>query len=403
VEQRQSLSERVENGLGSHRVQIIQGCLGLGKTYFLHHWAEKFKASHPDWNIRFFALEEKNEAIERTIFEAAQRDNFSRKRVLYLIDNIERISHFSVFINSMNSLVNISCIATADLDIRVTKKTERTLFADRCVFLDFVPLSYDDYLTLIKSKGSQKNKVSDYLLAGGIPSVLLAADPKRATEDLRNKILLFVQSQFHLDDLSFLARLFDSFCRFGGFPKNQYARELSKDELKFSYNTLLKYTRALSACFAISELPRVNADNFTHLSTAPTHLPLDSCFHPSALSFDLRLIDAVEIALYNRLIVDGCTLSVSVVNRQKSIDGKRQFKQIENGFLVSKNSRVWFVIFSWDDGASGKEAMKELRNGFPKIIVVLPDVPSQMTSEGFYLVSLSTFLRNGLDVIKTMI
>jgi predicted AAA+ superfamily ATPase len=403
MNQRKALSERLEKGLGSHQVQILQGCLGVGKTFFLTAWGKDFARSHPEWNLRFFTIKENDEKAAESIFEAAISEEQLGKPTLYLIDNIDKIRNFSAFVNSMNSLPNVSCVATADVDIRISKKAERTLFADRCVFFNFVPLSYVDCLELIDPKAKQKKTVVSYLFTGGIPSVILSANPKKSAQDFRKRILLFVQRTFRLDDPVLLAHLFDSFCRFAGFPKNEFGRELSKDELKFSHNTLLKYTRALSACFAISELPRINADNFTRLNNAPAYLPLDSCFDPSALSYDLRLIDAAEIALYNRLIADGCILGVSIVNRQPYKDGRYRFEQIENGFLVSRDSRIWFVAFSWDDGASGKKAMKELRNSFPKIIVVLPDIPNQLTNEGFFLVSLSSFLQNGLEVIKGII
>lgn len=403
MNQRKNLRERLEKGLGSHQVQILQGCLGVGKTFFLTAWAKDFIASHPEWNLHFFAIKEEDEKTAKSIYALAAKEERSGKPGLYLIDNIEKLSNFPAFINAMNSLPNVSCVATSDVDIRIRKKAERTLFADRCAFLDFAPLSYQDYLELVGSKADPKKDVSLYLASGGIPSVLLSDNPKEAALELRKKILLFVQAAFHLNDFTLLRQLFDSYCRFGGFPKNQFARELSKDELEFSYNTLLKYTRALSACFAISELPRINADNFTRLNNAPAYLPLDSCFDPSALSFDLRLIDTAEIALYNRLIADGCTVGVSIVNRQPFKDGKYRYEQIENGFLVSKGARIWFLAFSWDDGTAGKKAMKELRNSFPKIIVVLPEIPNQLTSEGFFLVSLSSFLHEGLEVIKGII
>lgn len=403
MNQRRRLCERLENDLGSHRVQILQGCLGVGKTFFLQAWGKAFVGAHPTCNLRSFVVDEPAGVDGKFIFESAKKDDQAGTPVLYLVDNIERLNNFSVFINSINSLANISCVSTSDVDIRVSKSVERTLFADRCAFLDFGPLSYEDYLGLVGLETNPKKTVSSYLSSGGIPSVLLSADPKEAVLALREKILLFVQTTFHLNDYVLLVRLFNSYCRFGGFPKNEFSRELRPDELELSYNTLLKYTRALSACFAISRLPRINADNFTPLAKAPAYLPLDSCFDPGGIPFGLRLIDEAEISLFNRLVADGYRVGVSIVNRQPFKEGKYSFEQIENGFLVSKDSHTWFVIFSWDDGTSGKKALKELRNSFPKIIVLLADIPNQLTSEGFFMVSLSSFLHDGLEVIKGII
>jgi hypothetical protein len=402
VNQRASLKEILTKGLESHQVQIVQGCVGLGKTFFVNEWARSFVQDNPLWALNLLSIG--TEPIKaQDIYDQAIRADSSGKRTLLIVDNIDRVDHFSALINSLNSLPNISCVGTSDVNIRVTESQERTHFADRCIFLNFAPLSYNDYLSLLNRNDSQAKMVGDYLRDGGIPSVLLSDNRAAAILEVRRRILHFVSERFHLSDYALLAELFDSYCRFGGFPKNEFVIERPRSKNDHSYNTILKYTSALSACFAISELTRVNADYFIALHNSPTYMPLDSCFNPVGLPPQLHILNSATVAIYNRLIADGCAVSVSVVNRQPRENGDRVYRQIETGFLVSKNSRTWFVTFAFDDGTRGRKAMEVLRNGFPKIIVVLPEVPMQMTSEGFLLVSLSTFLKDGLSIVKKMV
>lgn len=397
------MRERLTAGLNAHHVQIIQGCIGIGKTFFVKAWSSELVNKDSSWSRHLYEVDGEGNETSRRIFEDAQKEDALGRKTLIVVDNIDRIDDFSTFVNSMNSLKNISCVGTSDVNIRVTKKAERTHFADRCIFLNFSPLSYLDCLSLLNVENDQSQKISNYLFAGGIPTILLSKNPRNAVADMRKKILFFVQKTFRLSNGALLANLFDSYCRFARFPANQLASEQDEEKNNHSHNTVQKYTKALSTCFAISELSRVNADYFTALRYAPVYLPLDSCFQPSDLSFNRRLENAIHIAIYNRLISDGCIVSVSVVNRQKPKNGKWVYEQIENGFLASKPGRIWFVVFAWDDGASGIEVMKELRNGFPKIIVVLPETACQTTSEGFYLIGLSLFLKEGTEAIKKVI
>jgi predicted AAA+ superfamily ATPase len=393
MNQREQVQKRLENGLETGKVQIVQGCIGLGKTFFVNAWAQSFAQNHPSWVLRQISVDEEHTKSE-TIFRLLPDKKSPLQRTLLIVDNIDRIDDFSTFVNSINSLSNISCVATSDVNIAMTKSLERTRFADRCTLLSFAPLSYLDYLDLLNGNGPRANSAMDYLRDGGIPSVLLSHDPETAIGEMRNSILSFVEKRFRLNNHVLLANLFDSYCRFGGF---------TKDKNVHSHNTIAKYTKALVSCFAISELVRVNADYFVALRHSPTYLPLDSCFQTACLSAKRPLLTSAKIAIYNRLISDGCVVSASEVNRQPYENGDRVYCRVETGFLVSKSGRTWFVTFSLDDGTLGRDALKELRYGFPKIIVVLPEVPEQVTKEGFYLVGLAAFLRDGLEIVKRMI
>ena len=189
------LIKRKHNG----QVKVITGIRRCGKSYllnnlFYHHLLESGVAG--DHIIRFafdsaddliligeslIQLEKEKRGVDPEKFMAYIRSNITDDGMYYLLlDEIQMMDCFEAVLNGYLRKDNVDVFVTGS-NARLLSKDIATEFAGRGDEVHMYPLSFSEFMSVYK--GDKYMGLSEYMLYGGIPVVVLKdnADDKAIT------------------------------------------------------------------------------------------------------------------------------------------------------------------------------------------------------------------------------
>ncbi len=414
------LIKRKNNGL----IKVITGIRRCGKSYLLNTIFYHFLLeSGVDKNhiIRFafdsaddlyligeslIKISKEKRGADPEKFMAYIRSRITDENMYYLLlDEVQMLDCFESVLNGYLRKENMDVYVTGS-NAKFLSKDIITEFAGRGDEIHMYPLSFSEFMSVYK--GDKYEGLSEYMLYGGIPLVVLreSADDKAAIlENLFSEIYITdiyrrnrVKNQGELEDLlNILSSAIGSLTN----PEKLKNTFQTVKKSKITSNTIKKYLDYFEDSFLIESAQRYDIKGKAYIETPKKYYFSDLGLRNARINFrQLEQTHAMENIIYNELRMRGYRVDVGVVpiaERDKS--GKVIRKQLEVDFVCNSGSSRYYIQSAYSLPDEEKK-MQEIRpfqkigDSFRKIIVTKDIVPAHYDENGILTLNIYDFLLN---------
>ena len=412
------LIARKGNGL----VKVITGVRRCGKSYllntlFYHHLVA---CGVPEDHIIQFAfdsaddlyligeslidLQRNQKLVNPEKFLAFIRSEITDKdRYYLLLDEVQMMESFETVLNGY--------LRKETLDVYVTGSNAKFLssdiiteFAGRGDEIRMYPLSFSEFMTVYP--GDRYEGLSQYMLYGGIPPVVLRDDPKDkvlALENLFSEIyirdIVTRHNVRNIGELEDLLNILSS--SIGSLTNPEKLRNTfhSVKKSKITSPTIKKYLDYFEDSFLLESANRYDIKGKAYIETPKKYYFSDLGLRNARINFrQIEPTHAMENIIYNELRMRGYNVDVGIVSTtEKTADGKTFRKQLEVDFVCNLGSRRYYIQSAYSMSDEEKRTQEsrpfaKINDSFKKIIVTSDIVPAQYDNQGILTLNIYDFL-----------
>ena len=414
----EKLIQRKRNGL----IKVITGIRRCGKScllnnLFYHHLLESgVDAEHI---IRFafdsaddlyligenlIQIEKEKRSVDPEKFMAYIRSKVVDNSVYYLLlDEVQMLDCFEAVLNGYLRKENMDVFVTGS-NARLLSKDIATEFAGRGDEVHMYPLSFAEFMSVYK--GDKYMGLSEYMLYGGIPLVVLrdgAGDKATALQNLFSEIYLRdickhnrVKNIGKLEDLlNILSSAIGSLTN----PEKLKNTFRTTKKSRITSNTIRKYLGYFEDSFLIESAQRYDIKGKAYIETPKKYYFSDLGLRNARINFrQFEQTHSMENVIYNELRMRGYSVDVGVVPiAEKDTEGKVIRKQLEVDFVCNMGSLRYYIqsSYSLPDEAKRIQEIRPFRkidDSFKKIIITKDIVSPHYDEYGILTVNVYDFL-----------
>lgn len=405
------LIARRHNGM----IKIVTGLRRCGKSFLLStiysNWLKEqgVDCSHIiDINLE----DRRNKKLRDPDELLAYIDSkLTDEKVHYImIDEIQLVPEFEDVLNSYLNMPNADVYVTGS-NARFLSSQVRTEFAGRGDEIRLYPLSFCEYFSAMG--GDISKALTDYMVYGGMPQVVLKESEKDKREFLkalftrtyirdiveRNKI----RNKEVLDD--FLNILASSIGALTNPTKLANTFESVKHE-KVSRNTLASYLEYICESFLMERAARYDIKGKKYIESLNKYYFADCGLRNARLNFrQIEYSHLLENVIYNELLARDFSVDVGVVAKNERTGDSRERQYYEVDFVCNNGSQRYYIqsAYRMADEAKVRQESASLLNvddAFKKIIILGEYTPVLHTESGITIISIYDFLmkENSLEL-----
>ena len=414
----EKLIQRKGNGL----IKVITGIRRCGKSYllnnlFYHHLLESgVDAKHI---IRFafdsaddlyligeslIQIGKEKRGVDPEKFMAYIRSKVVDNSVYYLLlDEVQMLDCFEAVLNGYLRKENMDVFVTGS-NARLLSKDIATEFAGRGDEVHMYPLSFAEFMSVYK--GDKYMGLSEYMLYGGIPLVVLrdgAGDKAAALQNLFSEIYLRdickhnrVKNIGELEDLlNILSSAIGSLTN----PEKLKNTFRTAKKSRITSNTIRKYLGYFEDSFLIESAQRYDIKGKAYIETPKKYYFSDLGLRNARINFrQFEQTHSMENVIYNELRMRGYSVDVGVVPiAEKDAEGKVIRKQLEVDFVCNMGSLRYYIqsAYSLPDEAKRTQEIRPFRkidDSFKKVIITKDIVSPYYDEYGILTVNVYDFL-----------
>ena len=411
------LIKRKHNGL----IKVVTGIRRCGKSYllntiFYHHLLESgVDESHI---IRFafdsaddlsligenlIQIEKEKRGVDPEKFMAYIRSKLMDQDMYYLLlDEVQLLDCFESVLNGYLRKENMDVYVTGS-NAKFLSKDIITEFAGRGDEIHMYPLSFSEFMSVYK--GDKYEGLSEYMLYGGIPLVVLrdgANDKAVALENLFSEIYMRdiyernnIRNQGELEDLlNILSSSIGSLTN----PEKLKNTFRTVKKSKITANTVKKYLNYFEDSFLIESAQRYDIKGKAYIETPKKYYFSDLGLRNARINFrQFEQTHAMENIIYNELRMRGYRVDVGVVTVAEKADGKVVRKQLEVDFICNLGSSRYYIqsAYSIPDEEKLLQEIRPFRkidDSFKKIIITKDMVKKHYDEHGILTINIYDFL-----------
>ncbi len=414
----EKLIKRKNNGL----IKVITGIRRCGKSYllnniFYHHLLEngiddahiiRFAFDSADdlylINENLIQIEKEKRGVNPEKFTSYIRSKIIDNKMYYLLlDEVQMLDCFETVLNGYLRKENIDIYVTGS-NAKLLSKDIATEFAGRGDEIHMYPLSYAEFMSVYK--GDKYMGLSEYMLYGGIPLVVLREDPNDkaiALQNLFNEIYIRditsknkVKNMAELEDL--LNILSSSI---GSLTNPEKLRNTFKSvkKSKITSATIKKYLDYFEDSFLIESALRYDIKGKAYIETPKKYYFSDLGLRNARINFrQFEETHSMENVIYNELRMRGYNVDVGVVpTAEKDKSGKVARKALEIDFVCNLGSSRYYIqsAYSLPDETKRTQEIrpfKKIDDSFKKIIITKDIVQARYDEYGILTMNIYDFL-----------
>ena len=412
------LIKRKNNGL----VKVITGIGRCGKSYllntiFYHYLLENGVLE--DHIIRFafdsaddlyligenlIELEKKNKKANPEKFMSYIRSKMIDSGMYYLLlDEVQMLDCFETVLNGYLRKDNMDVYVTGS-NAKFLSSDIITEFAGRGDEIHMYPLSFSEFMSVYQ--GDKYEGLSQYMLYGGIPMVVLRnddADKAAVLNNLFDEIYIRdilkrnkIKNQGELEDLlNILSSAVGSLTN----PEKLKNTFRTVKKSKITATTIKKYLDYFEDSFLVEAVHRYDIRGKAYIETPKKYYFSDLGLRNSRINFrQFEQTHMMENVLYNELCMRGYNVDVGVVTiAQKDSNGKVIRKQLEVDFVCNAGSKRYYIqsAYSMPDEKKQEQEIRPFRkidDSFKKIVITKDIVPLHYDENGILIINIYDFL-----------
>ncbi len=392
------------NGL----IKVVTGIRRCGKSYLLfnlfkEHLLEEGNRDDHIIEIPFDSYENKKYRDPEVLYPYIKEKIVDDKMYYILLDEVQLLREFESVLNGLMRIKNVDVYVTGS-NAKFLSKDIITEFRGRGDELHMHPLSFSEFM-----EGYEGNKYdgwNEYVLYGGIPSVVLLHTPEQKIEFLKK---LFKETYINdiiarhniknKDEFEELIDILSSGIGSLTNPKKLTDTFKSKKNKKISVNTVKNYLDYLCDAFVVNKATRYDIKGKKYIDTPHKYYFTDVGLRNARINFrQIEENHTMENIIFNELLGRDFNVDVGLVTiNQKNKEYKNIRKQLEVDFVCNKGSKRYYVQSAFaipDNEKMRQESNSLLRidDSFKKIIVVKDTPTPWYTEEGILVISIHDFL-----------
>ena len=320
-----------------------------------------------------------------------------------LLDEVQMLDCFEAVLNGYLRKENMDVFVTGS-NARLLSKDIATEFAGRGDEVHMYPLSFAEFMSVYK--GDKYMGLSEYMLYGGIPLVVLrdgAGDKAAALQNLFSEIYLRdickhnrVKNIGELEDLlNILSSAIGSLTN----PEKLKNTFRTAKKSRITSNTIRKYLGYFEDSFLIESAQRYDIKGKAYIETPKKYYFSDLGLRNARINFrQFEQTHSMENVIYNELRMRGYSVDVGVVPiAEKDAEGKVIRKQLEVDFVCNMGSLRYYIqsAFSLPDEAKRTQEIRPFRkidDSFKKNIITKDIVSPYYDEYGILTVNVYDFL-----------
>ena len=406
------------NGL----VKIITGIRRCGKSYLLNTIFRRFLLDNgiKDDHISRFAFDSADDleliGEKLTDIQKKKRKVNPDKFVSYikskivdgqmhylLLDEVQLLDAFESVLNGYLRNVNMDVYVTGS-NAKFLSRDIVTEFAGRGDEIHMSPLSFSEFMSVYK--GDKYEGLSQYMLYGGIPLVVLQedeADKANLLQRLFDEVYVRdierrhkIRNKVELEELlNVLSSAIGSLVN----PEKLSNTFHSVKKSNITAATLKKYLDALEDSFLVDATCRYDIKGKSYISSQKKYYFSDLGLRNARINFrQIEQTHSMENVIYNELKMRGYNVDIGLVTvLERNVEGKYIRKQLEVDFVCNQGSKRYYIqsAFSMPDLEKQRQETRPFRNiedSFKKVIVTHDMVPKHYDDDGVLVVNIYDFL-----------
>lgn len=412
------LIKRKHNGL----IKVITGIRRCGKSYLLntlffnHLCAEgvaedhiiKFAFDSAEDLVKIgenlIKLEKTNRKVDPEKFMAYIQSKITDNGMYYLLlDEVQLLGCFESVLNGYLRKENLDLYVTGS-NAKFLSRDIITEFAGRGDEIHMFPLSFSEFMSVFP--GDKYEGLSQYMLYGGIPQVILRDDPNDKATFLNNifgEIYISdivkrnrVRNAGELEDLlNILSSSIGSLTN----PEKLKKTFKTNKKSRITSSTLQRYLGHLENAYLIEAAQRYDIKGKAYIETPKKYYFTDLGLRNARINFrQFEQTHSMENVIYNELRMRGYSVDVGVVpiaERDKS--GEVIRKQLEVDFICNLGSKRYYIQSAFalpDQEKRDQETkpFKKIDDTFKKIIVTKDIVAPFYDEYGILTINIYDFL-----------
>lgn len=416
----EKLINRKNNGL----IKVITGIRRCGKSYLLNTIFYNYLVENGvDKNhiIRFafdsaddlyligeslIEIEKKKRKVNPEKFIEYIRTKVIDEDMYYLLlDEVQLLDCFEAVLNGYLRKSNMDIYVTGS-NAKFLSKDIITEFAGRGDEIHMYPLSFSEFMSVYE--GDKYEGLSEYMMYGGIPLVVLRKDlneKAEALESLFKEIYISdifkrnrIKNQGELEDLlNILSSAIGSLTN----PEKLKNTFKSVKKSNITSNTIKRYIDFLEDSFLIESAQRFDIKGKAYIETPKKYYFSDLGLRNARINFrQFEQTHSLENLIYNELRMRGYKVDVGVVQvAERDENNKVIRKQYEVDFVCNMGSNRYYIqsAYSIPDEAKREQEIRPFRkidDSFKKIVITKDIVPTQYDENGILTLNIYDFLLN---------
>lgn len=400
-----TLLRKRNNGL----IKIITGIRRCGKSYLLGTIFKNALIDEgvPENHILHMSLDSfENEKYlnPKEFYTWATEKITDNKTYYFLLDEIQLMDRFESVLNGLNEKPNVEVYVTGS-NAKFLSKDIATEFAGRGDENHMYPLSFSEFKSVYN--GDNQHALQEYMLWGGIPLVVLAAEEDKAKllktlfEEtyIRDIILKHkIRNQRELEDLlNILSSSIGSLTN----PEKLMNTFRTVKKSKITANTIAKYIEYCEDSFLIESAKRYDIKGKAYIETPQKYYFSDLGLRNVRLGFrQNEPTHIMENIIYNELKIRGFEIDIGVVpvieKNEKAMSVK---KQLEIDFICTMGMKKYYIqsAYSLPDSTKREQEIRPfIKSGdsFKKIVITNDITPPVYDDNGILTINFLDFLNN---------
>lgn len=414
------------NGL----IKVITGIRRCGKSYllneiFYNHLLEsgvdekhiiRFAFdSGDDLNLigeSIIEIEKQKRRVDPEKFMAYIRNQVEDNEMCYLLlDEVQMLDCFETVLNGYLRKKNMDVYVTGS-NAKFLSKDVITEFAGRGDEIHMYPLSFSEFMTAYK--GDKYEGLSEYMLYGGIPLVVLRDGQENkasALENLFSEIYVRdIQKRNKVRNIGELEDLLNIVSSaIGSLTNPEKLKNTFKSikNSKITSTTIKKYLDFLEDSFLIESAQRYDIKGRSYIETPKKYYFSDMGLRNARINFrQFEQTHAMENVIYNELRIRGYRVDVGVVPiTEKNENGQTVRKQLEVDFICNLGSMKYYIQSAFSIPDEEKRAQeirpfKKIDDSFKKIVITKDIVAPYYDENGILTMNIYDFLMNEKSLEK---
>ena len=411
------LIKRKHNGL----IKVVTGIRRCGKSYLLNtiFYHRLLESGVDESHIIRFAfdsaddlsligenlirMEKEKRGVDPEKFMAYIRSKLTDQDMYYLLlDEVQLLDCFESVLNGYLRKENMDVYVTGS-NAKFLSKDIITEFAGRGDEIHMYPLSFSEFMSVYK--GDKYEGLSEYMLYGGIPLVVLcdgANDKATALENLFSEIYMRdiykrnnIRNPGELEDLlNILSSSIGSLTN----PEKLKNTFRTVKKSKITANTVKKYLSYFEDSFLIESAQRYDIRGKAYIETPKKYYFSDQGLRNARINFrQFEQTHSMENVIYNELRMCGYRVDVGVVTVAEKVDGKVVRKQLEVDFICNLGSSRYYIQSAYSIPDEEKllqetRPFRKIDDSFKKIIITKDMVQKHYDEHGILTINIYDFL-----------
>lgn len=407
------LIDRKQNGL----IKVITGIRRCGKSYLLNTLFYNYlkNSGVDDSHIIKFAfdsnidlnkigeniitLEKERRKVDPTKFVGYIQSKMKDEGMYYLLlDEVQFLDCFESVLNSYLHMDNVDVYVTGS-NAKFLSKDVITEFAGRGDEVHMQPLSFAEFMSVYK--GDKYDGLTEYMLYGGIPMVVLREGEenkslmlKRLFDEIYIKDIETRHKIRNKTDLEDLLNILSSSIGSLTNPEKLKNTFHTIKKSNITSATIKKYLDYFSDCFLLEAVVRYDIKGKACIDTPLKYYFSDLGLRNARINFrQFEQTHSMENVIYNELRMRGFSVDVGVINTRE--EGIR--KQLEVDFVCNLGSKRYYIqsAYSMPDEEKRKQEIRpfvKIDDSFKKIVITGDMSPTYYNDDGVLFMNIFDFL-----------